>query len=139
MLDGNSVHFVIIGLPKDQMDFEAALIHRCLQRGINITTEFHALETLPLTEIHSLYDIYLYTPTINNWDAQSRFLPESLYYGKKIKYTKLAQKNLHDNYGLLLRLNDTEKHLDFITEGDVFGIPKMQLTLNLLGYWPNEN
>lgn len=139
--DKISIHFVLIGLNENNRDFEEALLHRALLRGIYATSEVYSFNELPIENIHSKYDVYIYTPTNKDWDASPRFIPEAIYYGKKIYFTKLGKKEtknngLKGNYALLRRIEDTEKHFGFINEDDIYHFPKMQLTRNLLGYWP---
>lgn len=133
-----SVHFVIVGLDESNIDFREALQHRALMRGINSTCEVYTFNTLPIENIHSKYDVYIYTPTLKDWDASPRFIPEAIYYNKKIYFTKLARKESSKNIALKLRIEDTEKHFGFINEDDLWYFPKMQLTRNLLGYWPTS-
>ena len=134
--DGISVHFVLVGLDESNSDFEEALLHRAFLRGINATSKVFSFDTLPITNIHSEYDVYIYTPTLKDWDGSPRFIPEAIYYNKKLYFTKLARKDSSKNIALKLRIDDTEKHFGFINEDDMWYFPKMQLTRNLLGYWP---
>ena len=127
------VHFIIVGLTDINRGFETALIKRAMEKGINISTEVYLKKDLPIIDIHSKYDIYLFTP-MYKW-CTSRFIPEAKYYKKKIILTKEAKKTFNWNLPLNIRYNDSEKYLMFISEDDVFKKPKSLLANNILGNW----
>lgn len=126
-------HIVIVGLTDEDRDFESALLARAITRGINISIEVYLERDLPIENIHSIYDTYIFTPAIN-WTT-SRFIPEARYYSKDIIVTKQAQKSMKWNLPLFIRYHDSDKYLMFLAEDDVFKKPKSKIAKNLLGNW----
>ena len=126
-------HFVIVGLTNEDRDFESALLARAITRGINISIEVYLERDLPIENIHSIYDTYMFTPAVN-WTT-SRFIPEALYHSKEIIITKQADRSMKWNIPLLIRYQDSIKYLMFLAEDDVFKKPKSKIARNLLGNW----
>jgi hypothetical protein len=126
-------HFVIVGLTDEDRDFESALLARAITRGINISIEVYLEKELPIENIHSLYDTYMFTPA-TNWTT-SRFIPEALYHSKELIITKQANKSMKWNIPLHIRYQDSIKYLMFLAEDDVFKYPKSKIAKNLLGNW----
>ena len=126
-------HFVIVGLTDEDRDFESALLARAITRGINISIEVYLEKELPIENIHSLYDTYMFTPA-TNWTT-SRFIPEALYHSKELIITKQAHKSMKWNIPLHIRYQDSIKYLMFLAEDDVFKYPKSKIAKNLLGNW----
>ena len=133
IIEDPKAHIVIVGLTDEDRDFESALLARAITRGINISIEVYLERDLPIENIHSIYDTYIFTPAIN-WTT-SRFIPEALYHSKDIIITKHAQKSMKWNLPLFIRYHDSEKYLMFLAEDDVFKKPKSKIAKNLLGNW----
>lgn len=133
VLEAPKAHFVIVGLTDEDRDFESALLARAITRGINISIEVYLEKELPIENIHSLYDIYMFTPA-TNWTT-SRFIPEALYHSKELIITKQASKSMKWNIPLHIRYQDSIKYLMFLAEDDVFKYPKSKIAKNLLGNW----
>ena len=129
----SKVHFVIVGLTDKNRNFEDALVCRALQRGMNISTSTYLQKDLPIIDMHSKYDWYLFTP-MYKWST-SRFIPEALYYKKKILLTKEAKLNLKWNLPLNIRYHDSLKYLMFIAEDDIFKRPRSTLANHIIGKW----
>lgn len=127
------VHLIIVGLTDSNRDFETALYKRALERGIAISTEVYLQKELPIIDIHSKYDIYLFTPMFK-WST-SRFIPEALYHKKKLIFTEEAKKTLRWNIPLNLRYNDSEQYLKFLSEDHLFNYPKSILGKHIIGDW----
>ena len=129
-------HIILAGLnEKDdsQVEFESILLARALTRGINISIEVYYQKDLPIVNIHSKYDYFIFTPAYK-WTS-SRFLPEAYWYDKKVIITKKALKSMHWNFPLNIRYNDAKNYLSFLAEDDVFKKPKSILARNLLDIW----
>lgn len=132
-----SITFIIIGLCEENRDFEDILIARAAQKGILINTIVFNQNQLPLTNLFAWFDIYIYNNT--NKQEPSRFIPECKYHNKKIVYSKKVKSNIHYNFGLKIRINDTETHFSILDEYTHYHpelmLPKSKLLKNLLGYW----
>lgn len=133
IVEESLVHFIIVGLTDKNREFETALLKRAMERGINISTEVYLQKELPIIDIHSKYDIYLFTP-MYKW-CTSRFISEALFHKKNIILTKEALATLRWNLPLNIRYNDSIKYLMFLAEDDIFRRPKSLLARNILGYW----
>ena len=129
----SKIHFVIVGLTEKNRDFEEALIRRSMLRGINISTEIYLQNELPIPDIHSKYDWYMFTP-MYKW-CTSRFIPEALYHKKKILLTKEAKNTFKWNLPLNIRYHDSIKYLMFIGEDDVFKKPRSLIANHIIGNW----
>jgi hypothetical protein len=127
------VHFIIVGLTDKNRNFETELIRRAMERGLNISTEVYLQKELPIIDIHSKYDIYLFTP-MYKW-CTSRFISEALFYKKGILLTKEAKNTLKWNIPLNIRYHDSVKYLMFLAEDDVFKRPKSLIAKHILGNW----
>ena len=129
-------HIILAGLNEkeiQQVEFESLLLARALTRGINISIEVYYQKDLPIINIHSKYDYYIFTPAYK-WTT-SRFIPEAYWYNKKVIITKKALKSMNWNFPLNIRYNDAKMFLSFLAEDDVFKKPKSTLAKNLLGIW----
>ena len=126
-------HLILVGLNDDNRNFEEALLARAITRGINISTEVYLQKDLPIKDIHSLYDVYLFTQP-NRWTT-TRFLPEAVYHQKKVIITTKAKLSFKWNIPLDVRYQDVMKYLMFIAEDDVFRKPKSKLAKHLLNIW----
>lgn len=113
---------IIVGLTPINRDFESKLIARALTRGIFIDTETITYQELPVLDIHTKYDYYIFTPA-KDWTT-SRFIPEAIYNKKKVLYTDNATKQLKMNIPLAIRINDSENYLTYLAEDDIYSKPK---------------
>ena len=127
------LHFIIVGLTDKNRNFETELIRRALERGLNISTEIYLQKELPIVDIHSKYDIYLFTP-MYKW-CTSRFISEALFYKKGLLLTKEAKNTLKWNIPLNIRYHDSVKYLMFLAEDDIFKRPKSLVAKHILGQW----
>ena len=112
----------------------------------NLSVRIVYEDQLPLKDIFSLFDTYIYTPTPKSWDCSSRFIPECKFYKKAIKLTKFAEHQLYSSndenvddpktdYGLRVRLFDTFSNSK-VKENK--NNPKSKLLLNLTHQWQDE-
>lgn len=133
ILEDPKAHLIIVGLTDENRGFEEALLARALTRGMNISTESYNQKNLPIKDIHSLYDYYIFTPP-TRWTT-TRFLPEAVYYKKKVLLTDKAKDTLKWNIPMALRFEDTMTYLMSVAEDDVFKKPKSKIANHLLNNW----
>ena len=124
------IKIIIVGLTPDTRDFESKLIARAMTRGLFIATETITSKDLPVLDIHTKYDYYIFTPA-KDWTT-SRFIPEAIYHKKKILYTDKALKQLKMNIPLAIRINDSENYLTYLAEDDIYSKPKSLLAKHLI-------
>lgn len=122
---------IIVGLTPTNRDFESKLIARALTRGIFIDTETITYQELPVLDIHTKYDYYIFTPA-KDWTT-SRFIPEAIYHKKKVLFTDNATKQLKMNIPLAIRINDSENYLTYLAEDDIYSKPKSLIAKMLIG------
>lgn len=131
------ITFIIVGLNETNRNFEEVLVSRAAQKGILINTIVFNQDQLPISDLFSWFDIYIYSNAIKQ--DPSRFIPECKFYNKKIIYTKSVKKYLNYNFSMKVRINDTEKHFNILDEYTIYDpkkmLPKSKLLKNLLGYW----
>lgn len=121
--------FIIVGLTEANREFESKLIARALIRGIFIATETITYKELPVLDIHTKYDYYIFTPA-KDWTT-SRFIPEAIYHKKKVLYTDNAEKQLKMNIPLAIRINDSENYLTYLAEDNIYSKPKSLIAKHL--------
>ena len=63
---------------------------------------------LPINNILSEFNTYIYTPTEKNWDCSSRLILECQHFRKEVILTPTAKALLPGNLGLLTRLQDAK-------------------------------
>ena len=122
--------FIIVGLTEANREFESMLIARALTRGIFIATETITYKELPVLDIHTKYDYYIFTPA-KDWTT-SRFIPEAIYHKKKVLYTDNAEKQLKVNIPLAIRINDSENYITYLAEDDIYLKPKSLIAKALI-------
>lgn len=133
IMEDPKAHFILVGLNDDNRGFGEALLARALNRGINISTTCYTQKDLPIKDIHQEYDVYIFTPP-NRWTT-TRFLPEALYYHKKVILTNKAKDTMKWNIPMNLRWHDVSTHLMSVAEDDIFKHPKSKIANHLLNRW----
>ena len=102
---------IFLGLNKkksyDNSDAEE-IIRGKLQCDVRIIQE----EELPIENLFSLFNTYIYTPTVKNWDCSSRLIPECLKFNKEIIFTPTVYRHMHSNYALKIRYIDYKNKFD---------------------------
>lgn len=124
------VKLIIVGLNEENRNFESTILSRAINKGIYLDTEVYNQSDLPIEDIHTIYDNYIFTPA-RNWTI-SRFIPEAIYNKKKIIYTEKAQNQLKINIPLAIRINDSENYLSYLAEDDIYLKPKSKIIHHIL-------
>lgn len=84
---------------------------------LNLEIEFCGWDKLPITDLFSSFDYYIYTDTPKNFDCSPRLLTEAQFYGKGVILTRTQEKKIKENSGLnrrweLINTPGWEKILD---------------------------
>lgn len=61
---------------------------------------------LPVTDLFSTFNTYIYTPTTTRFDCSPRFIAECKYYNKDVIYHDIDNEYLEDDTGLKYRRTD---------------------------------
>ena len=128
---------------KEKNNLSIDIIRRGLERGLNIHVKYYCKKDLPLEDIYSTFEAFIYSAYLNpksQWKEDNRFIPECYTYDKKVYFgPKTKNFNLHP--GLRFRINAAKNHAHSLKESQIRiseiekNLYKSKIINNLLGYW----
>ena len=128
---------------KEKNNLGMDIIRRGLQRGFNIHLKYYCKKDLPLEDLYSNFDAFIYSSFLNSksqWKEDNRFIPECYHYNKKVFFgPKTKNFNLHP--GLRFRIDAAKNHSHSLKESQIRvseiekNLYKSKIINNLLGFW----
>ncbi len=128
---------------KEKNNLGMDIIRRGLQRGFNIHLKYYCKKDLPLEDLYSTFDAFIYSSFLNSksqWKEDNRFIPECYHYNKKVFFgPKTKNFNLHP--GLRFRIDAAKNHSHSLKESQIRvseiekNLYKSKIINNLLGFW----
>lgn len=128
---------------KEKNNLGMDIIRRGLQRGFNIHLKYYCKKDLPLEDLYSTFDAFIYSSFLNSksqWKEDNRFIPECYHYNKKVFFGPKTKKfNLHP--GLRFRIDAAKNHSHSLKESQIRvseiekNLYKSKIINNLLGFW----
>ena len=128
---------------KEKNNLGMDIKRRGLQRGFNIHLKYYCKKDLPLEDLYSTFDAFIYSSFLNSksqWKEDNRFIPECYHYNKKVFFgPKTKNFNLHP--GLRFRIDAAKNHSHSLKESQIRvseiekNLYKSKIINNLLGFW----